>query len=479
MIAVGDAAEPGIGTAAFGDPGEMHDDAQEQLTTIWDGVREELRQTLPPSAFANWLEPLRAVGVSGTRLYVSGPERVRDWFRRRYGAAATDALRRRAPGFTEIAFADPPAAGLTADPAGAERPAESIPAGLAARLDFDHFVIGAGNRFAHSAALAVAESPGESYNPLFLHGSPGLGKTHLLASIANYLRAQRPDLDVAYTTAERFTAEFVTSLRGDGRPAERFKRRYRDVDVLLIDDVQFLEGKERTEDEFFHTFNELYAQGSQIVLSSDRPSEALGRLSERMRDRFAWGLTVELQAPDAATRIALLRRLAAEHAIPVPDLDVLEQIAGAAPANLRRLEGALTRVTAFASMLGEAPSGDLVRRVLSRDSEDADRGADREPGADRLARIQRAVCDVLHLSMADMRSPRRSPNLVRGRQLAMYVARTETDLSLAEIARGFDRDHTTVLHSIRRVERDLEPGSDVHRALERIHGLLHSAGEGA
>lgn len=340
-------------------------------------------------------------------------------------------------------------------------------------------MIGAGNRFAHSAALAVAESPGESYNPLFLHGSPGLGKTHLLASIANYLRAQRPDLDVAYTTAERFTAEFVTSLRGDGRPAERFKRRYRDVDVLLIDDVQFLEGKERTEDEFFHTFNELYAQGSQIVLSSDRPSEALGRLSERMRDRFAWGLTVELQAPDAATRIALLRRLAAEHAIPVPDLDVLEQIAGAAPANLRRLEGALTRVTAFASMLGEAPSGDLVRRVLSRDSEDADRGADREPGADRLARIQRAVCDVLHLSMADMRSPRRSPNLVRGRQLAMYVARTETDLSLAEIARGFDRDHTTVLHSIRRVERDLEPGSDVHRALERIHGLLHSAGEGA
>ena len=346
-------------------PETLQEDSRQELATIWNGVREELRYTLPPSAFENWLEPLRAVGIQGSRLYVSGPDRVRDWFQRRYGAAATEALRRRAPGFTEIAFTDPPA-GSCADAGGGPRQvgADPIPAGLAAGLDFDHFVIGSGNRFAHSAALAVAESPGESYNPLFLYGSPGLGKTHLLVSIANYLRSQRPDLDVAYTTAERFTSEFVTSLRGDGRPTERFKKRYRGVDVLLIDDVQFLEGKERTEDEFFHTFNELYSQGSQIVLSSDRPPEAMGRLSERMRDRFAWGLTVELQGPDPATRITLLRRLAAEHGIPVPDLEVLQQIAGAAPGNLRRLEGALTRVTAFASMLGEVPSADLVRKAL-------------------------------------------------------------------------------------------------------------------
>ena len=343
------------------------DTQAEDLATIWNGVRDELRGTLPQSAFENWLEPLRAVGVQGSRLYVSGPDRVRDWFQRRYGAAATDALRRRAPGFTEIAFADPPA-----DAAGARirrRPTQDplerpIPAGLADGLDFDRFVIGSGNRFAHSAALAVAESPGESYNPLFLYGQPGLGKTHLLVSIANYLRRQRPDLPVVYTTAERFTSEFVTSLRGDGRPTERFKKRYRGVGALLIDDVQFLEGKAKTEDEFFHTFNELYAQGSQIVLSSDRPPEAMSRLSERMRDRFAWGLTVEIQGPDPATRIALLKRLAAENGIPVPDVDVLQQIALAAPENLRRLEGALTRVTAFASMLGEVPSVDLVRKAL-------------------------------------------------------------------------------------------------------------------
>jgi len=447
-----------------------------ELSAIWNDVREDLRRTLPPSAYENWLEPLQPVGRQGSRLYVSGPDRIRDWFRRRYGAAATAALRRGASGLTEIAFTDlPPGA---ADAGGAETaatpPTGAIPAGLAETLDFDRFVIGAGNRFAHSAALAVAESPSESYNPLFLYGAPGTGKTHLLVSIANYLRRHRPDLAVAYTTAERFTAEFVTSLRGDGRPAERFKERYRGVGVLLIDDVQFLEGKLRTEDEFFHTFNELYAAGSQVVLSSDRPPEAMERLSERMRDRFAWGLTVEMQGPDLPTRLALLRRLAGEHAIVAPDIEVLRQIALAAPQNLRRLEGALTRVAAFASLLGEAPSADLVRRALgaSEGAKQVGTPAPEDPGQE-LERVQRAVCDVLHLSPADMRSKRRTATAVRGRQLAMYVARNSTDLSLAEIARGFDRDHSTVLYSIRTVERQLEPGSDIHRALEKVHERLH------
>ena len=304
-------------------------------------------------------------------------------------------------------------------------------------------MIGSGNRFAHSAALAVAESPGESYNPLFLYGAPGLGKTHLLVSIANYLNRQRPDLPVVYTTAERFTSEFVKAVRsgGSGTP-QAFKERYREVGALLIDDVQFLEGKPPTEDEFFHTFNELYSAGSQIVLSSDRPPEAMERLSERMRDRFAWGLTVELQGPDLATRIALLRRLATEHAIPTPDLDVLRQIAIATPENLRRLEGALTRVTAFASLVGEAPTADLVRRVLGQNptgAAPAGRPTPAPGAAEELQEIQRAVCDVLHLSLADMTSPRRTPAAVRGRQLAMYVARNQTDLSLAEISRGFNR----------------------------------------
>jgi len=441
-----------------------------ELSAIWNGVREDLRDTLPPSAFENWLDPLRPVGTQGSRLYVSGPARVREWFQRRYGVAATEALRRRAPEFTEIAFTDAPPEGSAAA-AGEER--QSIPAGLRRGLDFDRFVIGPGNRFAHSAALAVAESPGESYNPLFLYGAPGLGKTHLLVSIANYLRRQRPELPVVYTTAERFTSEFVTSLRGnDGRPAQRFKERYREVGALLIDDVQFLEGKPRTEDEFFHTFNELYSAGSQIVLSSDRPPEAMERLSERMRDRFAWGLTVEIQGPDLPTRIALLRRLATEHSIPSLDVDVLRQIALAAPENLRRLEGALTRVTAFASLVGETPTTDLVRKALGSPATTGSPEPPRPEADEQLDSIKRAVCDLLHLPPADMTSRRRTAPAVRGRQLAMYVARNHTDLSLAEIARGFSRDHSTVIYAIRNVERELEPGSDIHKTLERIHERL-------
>ena len=466
-------ARLGHPAGAIARPATLPETPHKDLNAIWSGVREELRGTLHPSAYENWLEPLHAVGVQGSRLYVSGPERIRDWFGRRYGSAATAALQRRAPEFTEIAFTDAPAdAAKPGDP-----PArDAIPAGLIDDLDFDRFVIGSGNRFAHSAALAVAESPGESYNPLFLYGAPGLGKTHLLVSIANYLRRQRPEMSVVYTTAERFTSEFVASLRGsDGRSHDRFKQRYRDVGALLIDDVQFLEGKPRTEDEFFHTFNELYAAGSQIVLSSDRPPEAMERLTERIRDRFAWGLTVEVQGPDLATRIALLKRLASEHALPMPDLDVLRQIAIATPENLRRLEGALTRVTAFASLVGEAPTQELVRRVLGggQPSTDTPSGPPAPPADEQLERIQRVVCDVMHVAPADMRSKRRTAPAVHARQLGMYVARKQTDLSLAEIARGFGLDHSTVLHSIRAVEKGLEPGSDFHRALERVHERLN------
>lgn len=441
------------------------------IAALWQAVREDLQGRVSPSAFESWLEPLRAVGIQGERLYVDGPDRVREWFDRRYGAMATATLQRHAPSIREIVFAEPASSiGL---PAGADGGAgSSIPAGLGADLDFDRFVIGHGNRFAHSAALAVAELPGEAYNPLFIYGDPGLGKTHLLVSIANYLGRQRPDMTVVYTTAERFTSEFVSSLRGKGSGAGRFKARYRNVGALLIDDVQFLENKPRTEDEFFHTFNELYSAGSQIVLSSDRPPEAMERLTERLRDRFAWGLTVRVDSADPPTRMALLRRLAAERGISIPDQDVLRQIAESVPGNLRRLEGALTRVSALASMLGRAPSADLVRQALALDRTAAGTPAP-EPRTLQISEIQQAACEVLHVSSADLLSPRRAPQLVRARQLAMFVARSNTDRSLAEIARAFGRDHSTVLHSIRTIERRLEPGSDLHRALEAIHERLH------
>lgn len=448
------------------------------LSAIWDGVREDLRRQVSASAFESWLEPLRAVGVQGTRLYVDGPDRVRTWFERRYESLAVAALRERVPSITEIVFAEPGVELPTGSPS-------SVPSGLERDLDFDRFVIGNGNRFAHAAALAVAELPGEAYNPLFIYGEPGLGKTHLLVSIANYLHRRRPDMTVVYTTAERFTSDFVGSIRSKGGAAQRFKERYRNVGALLIDDIQFLENKPKTEDEFFHTFNELYAAGSQIVLSSDRPPEAMERLTERLRDRFAWGLTVQVSQPDLATRVALLRRLAAERAIVFGDGDVLGEIAAAMPANLRRLEGALTRVAALSSLLGQEPSPAIVRRALRTEpaatpgSNGPDLGPDHPSGSGRplppeptIEQIKDATCEVLRVSRADLDSPRRAANVVRARQLALYVARTATTIPLAEIARSFDRDHSTVLYAIRTVEKRLSPGSDIHRALEAIHARL-------
>lgn len=447
----------------------MSEPPEQQLDHLWEQVRADLRAAVPASAFQTWLEPVEPVGIRGGRLYLKGPDRVRDWFRRRYQPMAMEAMRRRTDSVSEIIFADAPALDSRPGPTNVD-----VPAGLGRGLDFDRFIIGTGNRLAHSASLSVAESPGEAYNPLFIYGDPGLGKTHLLISIANYIRRQHPDLGVVYTTAERFTAEFVSSLKAPTDAAAEFKRRYRSAGALLIDDIEFLEHKPRTEDEFFHTFNELYAAGSQIVLSSDRPPEAMKTLKERLRDRFAWGLTVRVDGPDLRTRIALLQKLSSNHFAETPDIAVLEAIAACVPGNLRRLEGALTRVLAISSMLGQVPTPDLVADALGGEvgielpipTEELD-----------LLAVQRATCKALRVSEADLRSSRRTPNVVRARQLGMYVARKQTKASLAEISRAFGRDHSTVLYSIRMVERRLQPGTDVHRALEAIHHVLHIPAE--
>ena len=433
-----------------------------ELEELWRRVRTELEASLPSATFRLWLEPLRAVSVRGSTLLLSAPGSARAWVERRYGAALTEILRRLAPELTEIAFIDDEAAGTPE----ASRPSlESLP--LDPGHTFDRFVIGPANRLAHNAALAVAELPGEGYNPLFLHGPPGLGKTHLLGAIAAYMRTNHPGLTVHYTTAERFTSEFVGALRRDG--PELFKARYRELDALLIDDVQVLEGKQHTEEEFVHTFNALYAAGKQIVLSSDRPPEALSRLAERLRDRFRWGLTVELGRPDLRTRIALLWRLAS-YSDPghEPEPGVLHEIATRVPENVRVLEGAMTRVLAISSLLSEPLSMPLVRRALGAGTGEPIPTAE----APTLAAIQDAVCQITGLSREELLSPARSPRVARARQLAMYLARELTPLSLTEIARGFDRDHTPVMHAIRAVSSRLEPGSETADALHRAHSAL-------
>ena len=444
------------------------DAARDELEAIWERILEAVREGLPPATFDLWIAALRPVSAQAGALYVSAPATSRAWVERRYAPSLEAALRDSDSRLERIVLVaeGTPAAVSAASSSGGVR---SMP--LDPQHTFERFVIGDGNRLAHAAALAVAELPGEAYNPLFLHGPPGLGKTHLLGAVVDYLSRRRPELTVHYTTAERFTTEFVTALRKDG--PERFKQRYRELDALLIDDVQALEGKERTQEEFVNTFNALHASGKQIVLSSDRPPEALSRLAERLRDRFQWGLTVELGTPDLRTRTALLWRMTLEGSLDLPEPTVLREIASLAAGNVRRLEGAMTRVAALSSMLSEPMTSSLVRRALTRSPQAAESSKPSAPSpGPSIAVIQDAACSVLGVSREDLLSPKRTARVLEARQLAIYLSRELTSLSLAQIAREFNRDHSTVLHATRNFSGRLEPGSEAAVTLHRTRALL-------
>jgi chromosomal replication initiator protein len=426
-----------------------HDLVSEDLSAGWRRIQARLRKSVGDSTYELWFSDLRPLSARGATLYVTGPARSLAWVERRYPEVVDHALDSAETGYRALCFVPP---GLE------EEPADSA-AGAAARIALNHsytferFVIGPGNRVAHGAALAVAESPGQAYNPLFLHGSPGLGKTHLMGAIANYLAEHSPDLAVHYTTAEAFTNEFVVALQHRG--IERFKQRYRRIDVLLIDDVQFLEGKTRTADEFFHTFNALHEAGAQIVLSADRLPLQLSALAERLRQRFEWGLTVDLEEPDSATRAAFLGRLLGDRG---EDLDpvVLESLAKRDCSNLRMLEGALTRVIALSSLTGLPVTPELLDRALPA------AGPGLVPARPGVEQIQELVAASMDLSRGELLSRSRRAPVARARRLAMHLTRELTDLSLPEIARAFGRsDHTTVIHALRQVRVRLEADNEL------------------
>jgi chromosomal replication initiator protein len=439
-------------------------DVRQDLAGPWREIQRELAASVPEDTYRLWFSPLTPVSRRGAVLYVTGPERVIRWVGRRYLGVLRSVVTRSVDGIREVEFVASGAA-----PAGS-RAQEEAASRVALNPDytFDRFVIGPGNQLAHAAALAVAEAPGEAYNPLFLHGPPGLGKTHLLGSIANYLHRHSPQLTVHYTTAESFTNEFVSSLNGSA--IDRFKERYRGSDVLLIDDVQFLQGKARTADEFFHTFNALYEGGAQLVLTADRVPAELADLADRLRDRFEWGLTVPLEAPDLATRLVFLGNLAREQSEPLPP-DALRALAAKTSANLRVLKGALTRVVAISSLTSSAVTTASVEQALPADTI--------APAPKALAprQVQDAVAARLGLSVDQLLSPSRTAPIARARQLAMYLTRELTDLSLPAIAQAFNRrDHTTVLHAIRRVERSALEDASLSRTLEELTSELHRIG---
>jgi chromosomal replication initiator protein len=314
------------------------------------------------------------------------------------------------------------------------------------RYTFETFVIGASNRFAHAAALAVAETPARAYNPLFIWGESGLGKTHLLHATGNYAHRLFPGMRVKYVSTEEFTNDFINSLRDDRRVA--FKQSYRDIDVLLVDDIQFIEGKEGIQEEFFHTFNTLHNANKQIVISSDRPPKQLATLEDRLRTRFEWGLIADVQPPELETRIAILRKKAQMERLDVPD-DVLELIASSIERNIRELEGALIRVTAFAS-LNKTPIDRSLAEIVLRDLI-----SDISAMQISIATIMAATAEYFEITVEELRGPGKTRSLAQSRQIAMYLCRELTDLSLPKIGQAFDRDHTTVMYAQKKILNEM------------------------
>jgi chromosomal replication initiator protein len=444
----------------------------EQLETTWTDIREELRREAPDFKFHIWLAPLELVEVDGRKLIVRAPEHIRTGVEERYLPLLVRVARRR---FDEGASVEivgdgwsrpPRGARDGSEPAAVERP--SLERRLNPKYTFDQFVIGGGNRFAHAASLAVAELPGQAYNPLFVHGPPGLGKTHLLHAIGNYVTRFGGGLRVCCATVEEFTSEFVEAVRGRRTPA--FKDRFRKADVVLIDDVQFLARKERTREEFFHMFNALQESGRQLVMTSDRSPDELSDLEARLSERFQCGLVVPLEPPAFEVRRAILEKRARHDAVDV-SADVLDEIARCVTSSVRALEGALIRVVAYASLRGEGATPDSARRVLHRLG---------ETGTDPLSSITEildATAVEFGVERRQMLDRDRRPQVAAARQVAMYLARELTNHSLPEIGRGIgDRNHTTVIHAVNRISLAVGQDPAIRQAVDNLRKRLGRQG---
>ncbi len=446
-----------------------------ELEHIWAQIKTELSATVDEPIFRIWIEPLRAVDLDCDLLTLEAPSQTYGWIRERFGrllqacAAAVlgptvtvDIIERSMRPPRQSSDTHEPPTQLPTTHAHREQGLGANP-----KLTFDQFVIGDSNRLAHAAALTVSELPAHAYNPLFICGPPGVGKTHLLRSIASFLAAYSPGLHLRNTTGEAFTNEFLRALSSGS--LEAFKSSFRHVDVLLIDDVQFLERKTKTEEEFFHTFNELYDAGSQIVLTSDRPPSDLQALEDRLRERFQSGLVADIRPPDFPTRIAILRKRAHHDGIENIDPQALELIAKRITLNVRALEGALIRVVAFSSLTGRPLEAELAGEVLNGLyplSETAVRS---------IAEIKVAACEQFGISPDELISPTRIARVAWPRQVAMYLARELTQESLPSIGRQFGgRDHTTVLHAWRRTEKRMSTNRESRTAVEELRARLSS-----
>jgi chromosomal replication initiator protein len=418
----------------------------DQGILYWTTCAERIRSVISPQSYEAWVRPIQAGPLTNHQLTLIVPNQfVVDWLREHYLSLLIEELQRVSGDQSmELVFQIHPS------PA-AELPSQSEQkkvdrrqhTRLSDRYTFDTFVVGSGNQFAHAASRKVAEQPGVAYNPLFLYGGVGLGKTHLLNAIGNYIMIQSAMTKVCYISAEQFTNEVINSIRYD--KTVEFRNRYRNMDVLLIDDIQFIAGKERTQEEFFHTFNSLYEMNKQIVISSDRSAKEMSDIEERLRSRFEMGLTADIQPPDIETRMAILRRKSEGDNISLSG-DVTLFLATHIKSNIRELEGALIRIGAVRLLTGEEITIDMVRRVLR----DTIKEVQRDITVDE---VQKAVAERFHITLSEIKSKKRSKNLVFPRQIAMYLCRELTKLSFPEIGRYFGgKDHSTVIYACRQIE---------------------------
>lgn len=437
---------------------------------LWSQALARIEKRLSKPSYETWLTSTEAVDFRNQTLIVSAPnEFFRDWLASRYADLVREVLQEITGESIGIQFVSRESLNEIDEqnetPSDKNQSLETFQQDtshgmLNERYTFDTFVIGSGNRFAHAASLAVAEAPAKAYNPLFIYGGVGLGKTHLMHAIGHYVLDHTPESTVVYLSSEKFTNEFINAIRDN--KADDFRNKYRNVDVLLIDDIQFLAGKEQTQEEFFHTFNTLHEDRKQIVISSDRPPKEIPTLEDRLRSRFEWGLITDIQPPDLETRIAILRKKAFADKLDIPE-DVLAFIADRIDTNIRELEGALIRVVAYGALMKQPIDRELAAEALKEILGDI------RPRTIGISDIQRIVGSYYRVSIADLISKRRTRNIAFPRQIAMYLCRELTDASLPKIGEAFGgRDHTTVIHAHEKIGKMLQDDSELRQAIDEL-----------
>ncbi|MGB7998621.1 MAG: chromosomal replication initiator protein DnaA [Anaerobacillus sp.] len=442
----------------------------DNITDLWQQALSEIEKKLSKPSFETWLKSTSANRMEGDTIIITAPnEFARDWLESRYSSLITETLLELTGSELQAKFIIPQNQSDTdldleqsmkkkpkANPAQDEHP-QSV---LNSKYTFDTFVIGSGNRFAHAASLAVAEAPAKAYNPLFIYGGVGLGKTHLMHAIGHYVIEHNPNAKVVYLSSEKFTNEFINSIRDN--KTVNFRNKYRNVDVLLIDDIQFLAGKEQTQEEFFHTFNALHEESKQIVISSDRPPKEIPTLEDRLRSRFEWGLITDITPPDLETRIAILRKKAKAEGLDIPN-EVMLYIANQIDTNIRELEGALIRVVAYSSLINQDMNADLAAEALKNIIPSS------KPRVITIHDIQTVIGDQFSVKLEDFAAKKRTKSVAFPRQIAMYLSRELTDFSLPKIGEEFGgRDHTTVIHAHEKISKLVDSDQGFQKKLQDI-----------